>query len=357
VYYTKQAAISELTGVNPAARSSTSWWPVDLAAAIAGEAGERPELLARVDGNCLLYRGKVHWFHGEPEACKGWAAILACKQVLDGGGRAVYIDFEDTDSGIVSRLQAVGVDNQTILDRFEYIRPDQPLGEVERRDLLAVFALHVDLVIIDGVTEAMTIEGLAYGDNRDIAQWQHALPKLVARTGAAVVCIDHVTKDRETRGRYAIGGQHKLAGIDGAAYAFTVRRRFRRPIAAEPVEGEIAIVCMKDRPGWVRAHGAGDDGDAVGTLRLTSWPDGGVTAQLEPADQERGPDMVLCGRILEHLAMYDGASWRNIEEGVAGNNQAKREATKWMVGREWIRVEKSGQAHRHYLTDAGRENV
>jgi len=36
-----------------------------------------------------------------------------------------------------------------------------------------------------------------------------------ADTGAGVLMLDHVVKSEESRGRYAIGGQHKLAGLTG----------------------------------------------------------------------------------------------------------------------------------------------
>ncbi len=50
-----------------------------------------------------------------------------------------------------------------------------------------------------------------------------SFPRQVAeQTGAAVVMIDHVTKDSESRGRFAIGGQAKLAGLTGAAYTVDV---------------------------------------------------------------------------------------------------------------------------------------
>ena len=37
---------------------------------IAGEPGRRADLLERTDGQCLLYPGLIHSFHGEPESGK-----------------------------------------------------------------------------------------------------------------------------------------------------------------------------------------------------------------------------------------------------------------------------------------------
>jgi hypothetical protein len=73
-----------------------------------------------------------------------------------------------------------------------------------------------------------------------------------------VICIDHVTKASETQARYAIGGQHKLAGTTGAAYRFTVVQPLARPTDLERVFGLFDVTVVKDRPGYVRGHTLGD---------------------------------------------------------------------------------------------------
>lgn len=339
----------------------TSWRPVDLADALAGRDLPAPELLERSDGHRMLYRGRVHWFQGESEACKSWLALLAVAQILAAGGAVLWVDFEDDDRGVVARLLAMSVAPEAIAGRFTYIRPDEPLRSkvagftAAYSDLLDIIGRPYNLAVIDGVTEAVTVEGLSLLDNADIATWLRLLPKKIAdATGAAVVCIDHLAKDREGQGRYAIGAQHKLAGVTGAAYKLEVRKRFRRSDGSESVEGVIAVSVTKDRPGWVRAH-ANDD--QVGVFTLTSWPDGGVSAILAPADARPTPDLVLCRRILEHLAVYDGATGRNIEETLTGKAALIREALKWMAeeGRRWVRIDRVGRSHLHYLTAEGKE--
>ena len=343
-------------------RHPTSWAPVDLSDALAGTDLPAPELLERGDRRCLIYRGRVHWFQGESETCKSWLAMVAVAQVLAAGGSADWLDFEDDDRGVVARLRALGVTAEAISARFTYVRPDEPLTSrlggftaaiLDLKDLLEA---KCDLAVIDGVTEALTTEGLSLLDNADIAKWLRLLPKRIAdRTGAGVICIDHLPKDRDGQGRYAIGAQHKLAGVTGAAYKLESRKRFRRSDGGDPVEGTVAVTVMKDRPGWVRAHAANED--AVGTLTLTSWPDGGVTTSLEPAGTASPPDLSLCRKILEHLAIYDGLSGRKIEEAIGGKAQLVRDALKWIAEapRGWVRIELKGASHLHYLTDTGRQ--
>ena len=69
-------------------------------------------------------------------------------------------------------------------------------------------------MVIDGMTEAMVLHSLDPDHNADVARFMATLPRVLTKTGASVIVIDHVTKARESRGRYAIGAQHKLAAID-----------------------------------------------------------------------------------------------------------------------------------------------
>src|SRR5829696_2458463 len=112
----------------PAAeRAPTSWAPVDLAAALAGEDVEPPVLWERTDGVRLIYAGRVHWFQGESESCKSWAAQRITADELGAGRDVLYIDFEDDDRGIVARLRALGATDADIARHLTYLRPDEPL--------------------------------------------------------------------------------------------------------------------------------------------------------------------------------------------------------------------------------------
>lgn len=348
-------------GAEPDGREPTSWRPIDLTDALAGTDLPPPELLRRTDGVPLLYRGKVHWFQGESETAKTWVADLAATQVLEDAGRVLWIDFEDDERTVVARLKALGIKEQTIADQLTYIRPEEPLGdrherisaaELDFEDLLA--GPPFDLVVVDGVTEAMLTEGLDLRDNSDIAAFMRRLPRRLADTGAAVVGLDHVTKDREGRGRYAIGGQHKLAGLSGAAYRFDVVKAFSRPAGTDPSTGTVVLSIAKDRLGYIRARAIDD---RIAVAELTGWPDGGVTVTLTPPDDTQAPPTTLCRKIVEHLRTYEGASQRSIETDVEGRGPAIRAALKWMADptRLWIRVEKVGLTHCHYLTEQGHE--
>ena len=201
--------LAAVTAPDDEQREPSTWAAIDLTAAVDGGDVPAPTLLTRTDGTPLLYRGRVHWLQGEPESLKSWLANLGVAQVLEAGGACMWIDFEDDEGGLTARLLALGVPKATLLDqqRFRYLRPDEPLydrhgvagpGAVDFDEALRAIAW--DLVVVDGVTEAMTLEGLALIDNADVARWMRLIPKRIASvSGAAVAVIDHLTKSRETR--------------------------------------------------------------------------------------------------------------------------------------------------------------
>lgn len=348
--------------------TASSWRPQDIADALSGGGPPPAVYLERTDGIALLYPGRVHWIQGESESLKSWLLLLAVAQALVAGENCVWIDFEDDARGVGGRLVDLGVPPATLTNptRFAYIQPTDALydhktdkalpGAVDLARTLSGNVWH--LVGIDGVTEAMTVEGLSMLDNTDIATWLRVLPKYIVRiTGAAVCAIDHVTKSKDTQGRFAIGGQHKLAGTTGATYKVTTIANLARAIS-EPITGQSLVTIQKDRPGWVRPHQQGDD-KRIAILEITSYPDGGVTGRLIPPDQATVlPPWQLCERILAHLRTYDGETKNNLVDAVGGHSGTVREAIRYLVEEAQpplVSVTKVGQSHRHSLTNAGRE--
>lgn len=229
----------------------SSWQPADLHAYVSGTIiTPVPGILRREDQVGLLYNGRVHSFYGESESGKSWVAQYTVAQTINNNKKAIYIDFEADASDIVNRLQLLGVPNHNIVQNLTYIKPETRPNEKDPFWQQLLNRTDTEIVIIDGVTESLTIWGGETKDNDSITLWMRQFPKRIAtRTGAAVVTIDHVNKSTDTRGRFAIGGQAKLAALDGAAYLI------------EPLEalapgkvGSIAMRVTKDRPGGVRKH-------------------------------------------------------------------------------------------------------
>lgn len=212
---------------------------------------EQPDFLTRADGQALLYAGKMHVFQAEPSSGKSWLALLAVLEVLNIGGAALYLDYEDTSAGIITRLLQVGADPAAVGERFAYVQQVGAFGINERADLERLLArLNPDICIIDGMAEALVRAGFNEDKASEVVTWFELVPRWIARTGAAVVILDHVAKDKEARQRWARGSGAKLAAIDGATYIVNIVRSFSRHR-----DGLLKILIAKDRPGGVGSIG------------------------------------------------------------------------------------------------------
>lgn len=224
------------------------WLPLNLSPYLDGtHQPPPPALLQRRDGASLLYPGKVHSIAGEPEAMKSWLALLACSQQLIDRRRVLYFDLEDGPEGIVQRLLDMGLPVDLIRDHFGYVNPTGALRYSTRDGELGVYLPGTSLVVIDAVTEALSLEDLSSESDTDVAKWMAKVPKWIARQGPAVLVLDHVVKNSDSRGRWATGSGHKLAGIDGASFTLDVVTPGGRGMV-----GRSRLHVSKDRPGQVR---------------------------------------------------------------------------------------------------------
>jgi len=320
----------------------TSWAPVDLGPVIDGDAPEQqPSMLTRTDGACLLYPGKLHSLQGEPEAGKGWVALRAVADQLP-GHHVVYIDFEDSPMTAVTRLLALGVEPVRIRSHFHYARPDEPLSDAARADLEPMLALGPTLVVLDGVTEALTQNGLDLRDNLDVARWLDLLPRRLTRIGIAVLQIDHVTKDPDTRRRYAIGAQHKLAGVD-VSYTLEAVEPFGRGR-----EGISRLVVGKDRPGYVRQFA--ENGERVADVRFCSGDGGHVRVELDPPSGPTGgfQPTLLMERVSRAVEANPGVSKSDVRAHVKGKSEYKDQALALLIAEGYVEDRGGDQGHRYH---------
>ena len=260
-------------------RERSSWYPKPLD--LTGETEEpEPEFLARNDGHRLFYRGKINALLGESESGKTWVALHAVAQSLHLQEKVIYLDFEDSGKGILSRLRALGLEDRHF-ENFTYANPDQNLTLDERIDLIdALMEIVPELIVVDGVNAAMTLLNLELTSNRDATFFSQQLLKPLALSGACVITIDHVTKSKESRGNYAIGAQAKRADINGAAIMCEVVLPFGRGMS-----GELTLKVTKDRPGHVRANSK--EAKFAGTVQLKSSATGSVEMTILAPNGER----------------------------------------------------------------------
>ena len=322
------AGLSHPFGIDPwddddgaADKWQRSWRPVDLTDVLEGRyTPPAPTVGTRADGCGLFYPGRMHTVASESEGGKTWLALESARHELAAGNAVVYLDFEDDEGGVVGRLLALGADKIAVGDRFAYINPSEPITAPGNREDVAqaLGDLTPTLAIIDGVTEAMALHDKELKDNTDIATFSKQLPRWLARQGPATVALDHVVKDRENRGRYALGGVHKLNGLNGVAYLLENRTPFT--IGAT---GRSTVYVSKDRPGQVRRHSlpSSERRYWFADLVLDSHDETFVEAELA-APSERSEEFrptVLMAKVAAALAQHGPLSQRKILAVVKGN--------------------------------------
>lgn len=319
---------------------ASSWLPVDLGPALRGDAPQVvPTILSRSDGVRLFYPGKLNLSLGESESCKTWAAFAACAETLDAGGTVVWLDLEDDATTSVLRLRALGVPDEVINARFVYLRPDTKLGLLEAKGLRQLVTDRaVRLVVVDSMNEFMALQGWDPKSDIDVVQTHSLLREVFTKPGAAVNILDHVVKDKDSRGRWASGSERKISGIDGAAYTFEVVAPF-----APGLTGRVRIAVSKDRPGRVRAEAGGPRRDKVGVLELVSHADGRVRWSLQ-REAEAAPGGVFrptgqMAKVTEALRQSNGPMSTNaIRLAVGGKHAYVDLALELLVNEGYVKL-------------------
>ena len=245
------------------------------------------------------------------------------------------IDFEDRAESVAARLLQLGANPDHLRDatRWRYVRPDVALDPTGAHRLDAAVE-HCTIAVIDGVTEVMNLHGMSINDNDDVARYVQMLPRRIADHGPAVLQIDHVTKDSDTRGRYAIGGQHKLASITGTAMKAVIVRSGGRG-----EHGVIKLVLDKDKHGDV-----GPSGHTVAEFHLDDTTPGQTYAWLDHPTASVDEDghfrpTTLMTRVSDYLATRGGSTGAAIRAGVKGKNESIAEAVDCLIREGYIRTE------------------
>lgn len=330
------------------------WAPVDLAHLRAnGLERPRPTTLTLGTGEALLYPGRTHSISGESTTGKTWITLAGLCQAVANKQPVTFIDFEDRADTLLTRLHDMGANPNDVDRLVRYIGPDRAMDAAAWTHVETA-TKDVELVVIDGVTEAMTMHGWSLLDNEDIARWYDALPRRIATLGPAVIEIDHVVKDKEARGRYAIGGAHKLNGITGCAYTCLAVKPFA---VGQP--GSSRITVAKDR------HGAiGPVGHTAAEFHVTPDP----TRHKQAMVWELTPNQAtytaagrprLTGymeKVSRYLETNAGTNKRGIYDSIRGKETHLAAAIDTLLDEGWIRTEPGARgATFHYVVKPYRE--
>jgi hypothetical protein len=218
---------------------------VDLAAlARAGIAP--PELVC----SGLLYRGGLHSLAGPPDSGKSTLLYVWTLELLATGQAVVLLDEEAGRELATEKLLALGAGPE-LLDRLVYVEfPARTWDQADRAGLASLLGeVRPALVGFDSAGAFLGQAGLRENDAPDVTAFYKGVLLPAARTsGAAVVVLDHVTK-QEDAGRYARGSGAKLQLVDVAFMVEPIRSFTREQ------SGLLRLTVSKDRRGWLaRAH-------------------------------------------------------------------------------------------------------
>ena len=279
-----------------------------------------PDVLRRSDGTALLYSGGANLVCGAPGCGKTWVALQAVVEIAEAALPVWMLDYESTPTVTAGRLAALGL----LADdagHIHYHNVAGPMTAADRHRLVTGIDEQCPaLIVIDSVVEALGADGFDENSASDVARWFADLVRPLARSGAAVLLLDHVAKDKEGRGTWARGSGHKLAAIDGAAYGLEVEAPWHRGSS-----GSGTLTILKDRAGHVGGRGAiaagvkvhvGDGGAQVRII--LEPPAGDPTAPV----QATRPAILAPDAVAERLA-HSGGTWPSLADAIAALKLSK----------------------------------
>lgn len=214
-----------------------SGWIARTLATVSDEPPTPPEL---VEG--LLYAGKRHVFSGPQESAKTIAAYVCGLTVVRNGAPIVLLDFEMGEYDAKRRFRELGATDEQ-LERVSYLDPQSP---ADPDAIAGLIELRPALVILDAAAGAFQVDGLDDNSRRDVEVWAQTWINPFWRAQIATLVLDHVTKNAETRGNYAIGSERKVGGVD-VHIGFSVVEAIKRGET-----GRYKVVTHKDRGGFLK---------------------------------------------------------------------------------------------------------
>lgn len=305
----------------------------DIAALLAGAVPEPPEpdTLTRSDGRALFYSGQVNLLYGDPESGKTFVALAAAAEHLNDGGRVLILDLDHNGpQATVQRLLMLGARPEALadLERFRYVEPE------DREHLLVAVTdsrqWHPGVAVIDSIGELLPLFGASSNSPDDFTAVHTAVMKPLAMAGAAVICIDHLAKNAESRSYGATGTAAKRRAIGGVSIRVVIADAFTPGRG-----GACHLTINKDRHGGLRQHcPTGDKEPLAGTFTLSTDSRTGTTAWAvrAPSDGDRNPSEMAASEDVEAVAALDPPP-ATVEEARTRLGWRKQRAA--LAVREW----------------------
>lgn len=308
-----------------------TWSPINLALL-----GEREAVAPTISG--LAYPGRRHVWSGPPESAKTLAAYIVSLEHIRAGGTVAVIDFEMGPYDARDRLRDLGA-TPSEFAQLLYIEPDSVKAN---EDILAhlVSEFTPTLVVVDAAAGAYELQELDDNKRVDAELFARALINPLWQQGVASIVLDHVTKNGETRGRYAIGSERKIGGAD-------VHLGFDAIVPlGRGRTGLVKITTHKDRLGYLpRPRAAELELRSDPTTHRIAWTFREATPDSEDGDTWK--PSVLMVRVSEYLQAQDGAVSRNaIETSVTGKRDYVRQAMDELLAGGYVSEQQGARGSR-----------
>jgi hypothetical protein len=311
---------AEQNGSRP--EQADSWQPLNLA-----DLEDTPPVEPTLGDLGIVYPGKRHVFSGPQESAKTLAAYVIGLQVVGTGARIVLIDFEMGRWDAKTRLRELGA-SMDDLALISYVEPDTRATKdaIER-----LCDLEPELVIVDAAAGAYDLQELDDNKRGDVERFTSMYVNRFWRAGIATIVLDHVTKNAETRGSYAIGSERKVGGAD-VHLGFEVVHPIKRG-----AHGLYKIVTHKDRGGFLKRG-------KLAEFELQSDPETNAIAWAFRAPAEADDEhpfrptvkMEQASKWLEKQLEQD-VPMSHVEKGIGGDREAGRIAIQTLVDDGYFR--------------------
>lgn len=239
----------------------------------------------------LIYRAKRHAISGPPESAKTLTALIfGLEHMRAGRGSFAIIDFEMGEHATRLLLEDLGATSDEIASVY-YVFPEGPPDEA---DIEAMLTAGVTLAVVDAAAGAYDASGLDDNKRADVERFARLWITPLWKRGATTVTLDHVVKNSDNRGRYAIGSERKLGGVD-VHLGLEAKTQLHRGGS-----GIVRITVHKDRPGHLRGNVPELQLHSDPATHQISWTLAPHTAPTGSADGWR--PTLLMDRVLEHFS-------------------------------------------------------
>ncbi len=226
----------------------------------------------------------------------------------------LVVDFEMGPYQARDRLRDLGATDDE-LECLLYVAPWTPATHVELAAIVDEW--NPALVVIDAAAGAYGLHGLDDNKRADVESFAAFVLEPFRQRDVATILLDHVTKNSETRGKFAIGSERKVGGAD-VHLGFEAVVPFGRGR-----NGLVKITTHKDRHGHLpRPRAAELELRSDPFTHAVTWNFQAPEAVADTDTPDGFRPTVLMDRVLEFLAQQDEpVSRRYIAENVTGKRE------------------------------------